>query len=352
VRGSEALVNERCRDHLAMRMFISYRRNDSADQAGRVFDRLVTAFRRDRVFKDVDSVPAGADFRKVIEEAVRRAEIVVLIIGPSWLSSADESGRRRLDDKNDFVRLELEYALRFGKVIIPVLVRGGAMPRAAELPETLREVAFRHAVSVRPDPDFHRDMDRLIQAIKSRKSEPRRTIPAILTRTPVGAPHALATIGLLIVTIVVGQLFSGSKKQGPDPPVRKAEIELPRNVATPSAPAPRTTLPYPAAPSKTMPGDFVSTSPAPPVIKTARSGPTRPSPQAPAYVPPLEEAPPAPPAPAPGSGALGTTEHGEQCVATAEPDSVGGTTGRPNSQWSEDVPPPHLINISTYKHSS
>ena len=78
--------NRRGGGELIINIFISYRRNDSAEQAGRVFDRLVTSFRRDRVFKDVDSVPAGADFRKVIEEAVQRAEIVVLIIGPTWLS--------------------------------------------------------------------------------------------------------------------------------------------------------------------------------------------------------------------------------------------------------------------------
>jgi hypothetical protein len=268
------------------KLFISYRRTDSADQAGRVFDRLVGAFSKDSVFKDVDSVPAGADFRKVLEEAVKRAETVILIIGPSWLNTTDERGHRRLDDQNDFVRLELEFALKLGKLIIPVLVRGGAMPRPDDLPEALKDVAFRHAVSVRPDPDFHRDMDRLIQAIKARKAERYKTSEPTRAKIPKWLPYALAGCGVLLSTIVVWGLLIGFKS--PD-----AARHVP--------PVDTTNLPFPPAPSKVMPGEFVL-NPAlqapTPNTETARLESPMPSPQGPAMAPAMPAGDAVPPAPA------------------------------------------------------
>ncbi len=148
------------------RIFMSYRRSDTADQAGRIYDRLVREFPRAGVFKDVDSVPAGADFRVVIEQAIQKSDVVIAVLGPSWFSAVDDEGHRRLDDENDFVRFELEKALGFGKHVIPVLVGSAKMPRPADVPASLKDLAFKNAVPVRPDPDFHRDLDRLIRAIK------------------------------------------------------------------------------------------------------------------------------------------------------------------------------------------
>ena len=147
------------------RVFLSYRREDSSDVTGRIYDRLVGHFGTDNVFKDVDSIPLGVDFRTHISGAVERCDVVLTVIGPRWLSAEDPAGARRLDDPSDFVRLEVGAALERGIPVIPVMVGGATMPRPEELPEAIRNVAFRNGMSVRPDPDFHRDMDRLIAAI-------------------------------------------------------------------------------------------------------------------------------------------------------------------------------------------
>jgi hypothetical protein len=147
-----------------MRVFVSYRRADTAQIAGRVFDGLVASYGIDNVFKDVDSIPLGADFRVVIRESISKCDVMIILIGQHWLDAPGETGRR-LDDANDFVRLEIEEALRNGVRVIPLLVDGASMPRDVQLPETLRELAYRNATIVRPDPDFHRDMGRVVEAI-------------------------------------------------------------------------------------------------------------------------------------------------------------------------------------------
>jgi hypothetical protein len=146
-------------------IFVSYRRDDSRDITGRVYDRLVASFPADWVFRDIDSIPAGGDFRRVIEWEVGRCDIMLVIIGPNWSQAADVRGNRRLDDPNDFVRLEIQAALRRGILVIPLLVGNAAMPAAEELPEGLHELAYRNGRAVRPDPDFHCDMDRLLQEL-------------------------------------------------------------------------------------------------------------------------------------------------------------------------------------------
>lgn len=146
------------------RVFLSYRRDDSADVTGRIYDRLVAQFGQTRVFKDVDSIPAGADFRAALHDAVDRCEVVMVVIGPRWLT-ATTGGVRRLDDPGDFVRIEIAHALDRKLPVVPVLVGGAAMPAERDLPPTLSALAFRQALVVRPDPDFHRDVDRLIVAL-------------------------------------------------------------------------------------------------------------------------------------------------------------------------------------------
>ena len=145
-------------------VFISYRRQDSADVTGRIYDRLVQHFGRERVFKDVDSIPLGVDFREHLASVVGRCDLVVAVIGPQWLQVQGASGRR-LDDGGDFVRIEIESALARNIPVVPVLVGGAAMPAAEDLPPSLAALSFRNGLAVRPDPDFHRDMDRLIAGL-------------------------------------------------------------------------------------------------------------------------------------------------------------------------------------------
>ena len=159
-----------------MNIFISYRRADSSAHAGRIYDRLVDAFGRDNVFKDVDDIPLGKDFRGILREAVAKCDVALVIIGPRWVSIQDEDGKRRLDNPGDFVRIEVESALqRDSCLVVPILVDGALMPKADDLPVVLRELAFNNARLVRDDPDFHRDVDKIIREL--RKIYPNPTPP-------------------------------------------------------------------------------------------------------------------------------------------------------------------------------
>src|SRR5881392_1436366 len=106
------------------RVFISYRREDSADVAGRIFDRLTKHLGADSVFKDVNSIRTGEDFRVAVADSIAGCHAVIVVIGPHWCAAAEKEGRRRLDSPTDFVRLEIEAALRGGHPVVPVLVNG------------------------------------------------------------------------------------------------------------------------------------------------------------------------------------------------------------------------------------
>ena len=144
---------------------ISYRREDSTDMTGRIYDRLITAFGKEAVFKDVDSVPLGLHFAEYISSTIEKCHVVIAVIGNKWWGDDGASGRRRLDDPNDFVRIEIETALKHGIPIIPLLIKDMGMPEETELPDTLKRLVFCNGIPVRIDPDFHRDVDALITGL-------------------------------------------------------------------------------------------------------------------------------------------------------------------------------------------
>jgi hypothetical protein len=146
-------------------IFISYRREDSLDVAGRIYDRLVQEFGKESIFKDIDSIPFGVDFRKHLRDTIDKCDIALIVVGDRWMSVTDAHGQRRLDSQADFVRIELEAALQREIPVIPVLIRNAAMPDEADLPDSLKEFAYRNGTVVRHDPDFHTDMDRLIKSL-------------------------------------------------------------------------------------------------------------------------------------------------------------------------------------------
>ena len=129
-------------------IFISYRRSDSQGEAGRLFDDLVRPFGEDTVFMDVAAIEAGRDFRKAIEEGVTKSGVLLVVMGPEWITAKDEAGTRRLDNPADFVRIETAAALRRDIPVIPVLVRNARMPSAEQLPEDLKELAYRNAIEL------------------------------------------------------------------------------------------------------------------------------------------------------------------------------------------------------------
>lgn len=191
------------------RIFLSYRRDDSEDVIGRVYDQLRIHFGSENVFKDVDSIRAGADFRDAILDALKASDYVLVAIGSEWLDQRSPDGARRLDEDGDYVRLEIETALKHGKRVIPVLIGDTQMPPAEALPEPIRHLAYRNATRVRPDPDFHNDMKRLIQAlvVETVRSVALQAQPHQLAALPL---HFLivAIFGLLALTSIGGGIYA------------------------------------------------------------------------------------------------------------------------------------------------
>ena len=148
------------------RIFISYRRADSEGYVGRIYDYLVQHFDKQDIFMDVDNILPGEDFVQVIENAVSGCDAVIVVIGPQWLQIADESGQRRLDQWNDFVRLEIVTALKENKLVIPVLIQQATMPRPDQLPEDLVTLTRRNAIVITHQ-SFSHDAGKLVKAVQS-----------------------------------------------------------------------------------------------------------------------------------------------------------------------------------------
>ncbi|MFN8372663.1 MAG: uracil-DNA glycosylase family protein [Anaerolineae bacterium] len=147
------------------RIFINYRRQDSEGYVGRLYDHLIQHFQREDVFIDVDNIKPGVDFVKALEEAVAACDVLLAIIGPQWLSATNDSGERRIDEWNDFVRIEIASALKLDKAIIPVLVGHARMPSHKDLPEDLMPLARRNAFELTHQ-RFSADVVHLAEIIK------------------------------------------------------------------------------------------------------------------------------------------------------------------------------------------
>lgn len=147
------------------RIFINYRRQDSEGYVGRLYDHLTRHFDGDTLFLDVDSIPPGVDFVEFLDDAVSQCDVLLAVIGPSWVNATDEAGERRILREDDFVRIEIASALRQKKTVIPLLVGGAKMPRAADLPEDVSGLARRNAMELSHQ-RFGTDVDKLAEAVK------------------------------------------------------------------------------------------------------------------------------------------------------------------------------------------
>jgi hypothetical protein len=154
-------------------VFISYRREDSGGFAGRIYDRLTSRLGRENVFFDVDTIPPGRDFVDVLSERVGKCDALLAVIGKHWILSADSENRRRLDDPQDFVRIEIEAALSRNVPVIPVLVDGATMPHPNDLPDSLTKLIRRQAVEV-SHARFESDAERLTEALSQIEEEIRQ----------------------------------------------------------------------------------------------------------------------------------------------------------------------------------
>ncbi len=144
-------------------VFISYRRNDSSGHTGRIYDHLCSEFGKEFVFRDIDTIEPGTDFVEAVEQGIQECSVLIVVIGKEWLTAEDKMGRR-LDDPNDFVRIEIASSLKKGLHVIPVLVRGAGMPSSKELPEDIAQLSRRLALEI-SDSRWDYDMQRLIETL-------------------------------------------------------------------------------------------------------------------------------------------------------------------------------------------
>jgi hypothetical protein len=147
------------------RIFINYRRSDSSAWAGRLYDRLLNDFTADQLFMDIDDIEPGVDFTKVVDAQVAICDVFIVIIGRDWLVVRDENDRRRLENADDLVRVEIEAAIKRKIRVIPVLVDGAKMPRRDQLPESLRPLALRQAIQLTHE-GFGREVAGLVAPLK------------------------------------------------------------------------------------------------------------------------------------------------------------------------------------------
>jgi len=146
------------------RIFINYRRDDSAGYAGRIHDTLASAFGTDSVFIDIDDIKPGVDYVSTIEACIAGCDVMLTLIGRRWLDSQDASRRRRLDDPADFVRVEIERALARHIRVIPVLIGTASMPGQDDLPADISPLATLEAIPL-SDSRWQYDMSQLVNAI-------------------------------------------------------------------------------------------------------------------------------------------------------------------------------------------
>ncbi len=153
-----------------MKIFISYRRADSKYVVDRIRDRLIVAYGEQSVFRDIESIPLGKNFSTVLDSETSGCDVMLVVIGPQWAGITDAQGNKRLFDPADFTRVEIETGLSREEIlVIPVIVMNAPMPTAKDMPESLSNLTYRNAISVRNDPDFDNDIKRLILGINQAK---------------------------------------------------------------------------------------------------------------------------------------------------------------------------------------
>lgn len=180
-----------------MKIFISYRRDDSRHAAGRLREILGARFGVDNIFIDVDAIPVGVKYADHIANAIDACDAFIVVIGDEWLATADEDGVQRLSKADDFVRIELEAALRRDVAVIPLVLDQTPMPRAQDLPESLRPLLNYQAAKLRAGPDFKVDVKRIMRDLEKRAPQ-----PSIWRRRPTRLKAGALALALLGATAV------------------------------------------------------------------------------------------------------------------------------------------------------
>ena len=229
-------------------IFISYRRDDSEGQAGRLYDDLSRRFGDSSVFMDVAAIEPGLDFRKVIDHNVASCGVLLAVIGPGWLDAKDESGQRRLDNPMDFVRLETASALKRDIPVVPVLVHGARMPKSEQLPADLGELAYRNGLELthaRWDSDVEVLVKALQRHVKDEAAEAAQTSRAAsavsssaavasVAQAPPAKSRGTLTAVALVATAAVGFGLYMGLHRSPQPDAGKSTVIA----TTPAQPQP------------------------------------------------------------------------------------------------------------------
>lgn len=235
-------------------IFINYRRDDAPGVAGRLFDHLAPKFSRRGIFMDVDAMKPGRDFVTQLDTQVSQCHVLLAVIGPHWLDAKDHDGQRRLDNSNDYVRIELASALKRDIPVIPVLVDGAVMPPEESLPDDLKPLVRRQALELRHT-RFNSDAEAIMQALV--ELEPPRKLPWPL----IGAGLIVAA-GAAAAVVLWPRLTSAPQPVGPPPTVvEKARSPNPV-VPTTRAPSPPAASASNPSPSEGLPvklGDPIDT---------------------------------------------------------------------------------------------
>jgi hypothetical protein len=216
-------------------IFISYRRDDAEGEAGRLYDDLVRAYSDDSVFMDVAGIAPGTDFRKAIDDNVSGCGVFLAIIGPEWATITGSTGQRRLEDPNDFVRLEIASALARNIAVIPVLVHEARMPHPDQLPDNIKDLAYRNSVEI-THARWNSDVQLLIKALHpyvttttATENDPVHATVPVQLPPPVSndPPKAAAKIGMpvllggvvALLVLAVAIYFIARPKPNPNPPI-------------------------------------------------------------------------------------------------------------------------------------
>jgi len=219
-------------------IFLSYRREDSEGQAGRLYDDLVAVFGPDSVFMDVAAIQPGRDFRKSIDQSLNSCGVFLSLIGKSWLTAKDTSGQRRLDDPADFVRIETGAALKRDIPVIPVLVQGASAPKPDQLSDDLKELAFRNAVEL-THARWDSDIEVLIKALRPYISQSGPEPEPVQPGSKLRATKSLTAIAVLLVIVIGLALYlRPGKKVADNSANRPAEMTTTSAVVDSSVPEP------------------------------------------------------------------------------------------------------------------
>lgn len=202
------------------RLFVSYRRDDAANDAGRLAEHLRAHFGVHNVFIDVDTIEYGEDFVEKIQREVGSSDILLAVIGRGWLAAKDDGGHRRIDNPEDFVRIEIGTALKRNIRVVPVLVQRATMPKEGDLPEDLAGLLRRNALEIR-ETQFARDVDALIDSLAGRR---RSGLAGLLWR-----PQSWAIAGVLVIVLAAGLITRHALRPSP--------AEPPPSPLQPAAPA-------------------------------------------------------------------------------------------------------------------